>query len=277
MKNRPTPLGLWWSIPLICIPATAHADAILPYMVVPWGQVFLLPIVILIEAIILWSLLHGRFRSTLFQSFVANLTSTILGVVLYVATMPLIGDRLFEWWFKGGFSSEAIRSACIALTFAVVLWTISWLSETFVIARMRKTSSMKKISFPCAVANVASYTLLLTLAIWFGKPSTSVESNVDTNRNSTNIETFLKPNERFPYIGFWKTHCTDTFGLVIEATPDGRYTVAFCGPGGCDKTEHLQHTSLTDDPTYRIIDQNTIEMRWLSGPDAIHHRCGPST
>jgi hypothetical protein len=119
--------------------------------------------------------------------------------------------------------------------------------------------------------------LLLTLAIWFGKPSTSVESNVDTNRNSTNIETFLKPNERFPYIGFWKTHCTDTFGLVIEATPDGRYTVAFCGPGGCDKTEHLQHTSLTDDPTYRIIDQNTIEMRWLSGPDAIHHRCGPST
>jgi len=209
----------------------------------------------------------------LFQSFFANLVSTIIGAVLYIVTMPLVGDRLFQWWFKGGLSSETVRNALIALLFAVVLWTISWLSETAVLVRLRKASSWKGLSFPSAVANLVSYALLLSLALWFAKASTSVEAHVDTVRNSSNIETYLMPDKNFPYIGFWKTDCNDDFGLAIEATSDGKYTIAFCGPGGCDRAEDLQHTTLTDDPRYRIMDANTIAQKRYSEPDAMYHRC----
>jgi len=167
MRNIRSKIRYWWSIPFVCIPHIAYADAMIPYMVVPWGQVFLLPIVILIEAAILQRLLGGKFRTTIYQSSLANFTSTILGTALYLATMPLVGDRLFEWWFKGDFSSEAVRSACISVMFVLFLWTISWLSEAFVIARMRKVSSMRQIIFPSAIANLASYAMLLTLALWF--------------------------------------------------------------------------------------------------------------
>lgn len=169
MTNTRARLCHWWGILPMCAPLTARADAMIPYMVVPWGQVFLLPVVIFVEGAILRSLLGGKVLSTLLQSFVANLVSTTLGAALYYATMPLVGDRLFYWWFKGGFASEAVRNACIAIVFAVVLWTISWLSETLVIARMRKANSIKEIAFPCALANLATYALLLALALWFGK------------------------------------------------------------------------------------------------------------
>lgn len=276
MRGIRARLCYWWPIVLVCVPLTVHADAMIPYMVVPWGQVFLLPIVIFVEGYILRSLLGGNFRSALFQSSVANLASTILGAALYFTTMPLVGENIFYWWFNGGFSSDAVRNACIAIVFAVVLWTISWLSETLVIARMRQANSNKGIAFPCAIANLSTYVLLLLLALWFGRENAHIigKDEVDITRNSTNIESLLRPDKNFPFVGFWKAKCTNDFGLAIEAMADGKYTVAFCGPGGCDGSKSLEHTDITDDPRYRIIDPNTIAVSWLSGEDAVHHRCG---
>lgn len=274
MKNTRLNLLYLWSISLVCLPLQAHANAIIPYMVVPWGQVLLLPVVILIEALILRRLLREKFRTSLYLSFIANLASTILGAVLFVITMSVVGNFLFEWSFTGNSFLETTRNNVVALLFAIFLWTISWLSEKAVILRMGKTNSITNISFSCAVANLVSYALLLTLAIWFGKSSTSVEAHVDLKRNSGNIETFLKPDKNFPYIGFWKTDCIDDFGLAIEATSDGKYTVAFCGPGGCDRIDKLPHTTLPGDSNYRIINENTIAQRGYSGPDSIYHRCG---
>jgi hypothetical protein len=147
-----------------CFPLSAHANAIVPYMVVPWGQVFLLPLVILIEGAILYKLAGNRVMVAMFQSFLANIVSTVIGAALYFAIMPLVGRHLFEWWFKGGFASEAIRNAGIALCFAVALWTISWVSETLVIARLRKTT-FKGIAPTIAWANVVTYVLLLALSL----------------------------------------------------------------------------------------------------------------
>ena len=113
---------------------------------------------------ILRRLAGGTALTVLFHTFVANLISTALGAALYFVTMPLVGDPLFYWWFKGEFASEAVRNACIALIFAVVLWGISWSSETMVIARLRKTS-FKIISAPSAWANLATYILLLGLSL----------------------------------------------------------------------------------------------------------------
>ncbi len=153
----------------LCAPLEANANAIIPYMAVPWGQAFLLPIVILIEALVLWRLLSGRFPPVLGQSFVANLASTFVGAALYFATMPLIGEPLFQWWFKGGFASEAIRNACIALAFAGVLWVISWFVESLVIGHLRKLDNWKRVSRQCAIANLVTYASLLGLAISFQK------------------------------------------------------------------------------------------------------------
>ena len=150
----------------LCFSADAGADALIPYMAVPWGQVFLLPIVILIEAAILYALLGGTVRAILYQSFLANLASTIVGALLYVATTPLFGESLFSWWFKGEFASERVRNACIALLFAATLCGVSWLVESWVIARLRNTG-FAAVSRPSAWANLATYALLLALALWF--------------------------------------------------------------------------------------------------------------
>ena len=93
-------------------PVLAHADAIIPYVVVPWGQALLLPIVVIIEGLILVASLGGGVMATMLQSLVANVASTIVGGLIYVGTM----------------------------TFAQ----------------------------PCALANAATYALLLALALWVG-------------------------------------------------------------------------------------------------------------
>lgn len=161
-----------WSVAVcgsiwLLVPGIAHANAIIPYMAVPWGQVFLFPIVVVAEGVVLWRLLSGRLPPALGQSLVANLASTLVGAALYLATMELVGDSLFQWWFKGGFSSEAVRNACIALAFAAALWAVSWAVESLVLGRMRKSQNFRAVSRPCAIANVITYSALFGLALLF--------------------------------------------------------------------------------------------------------------
>ena len=246
---------------LACMPIAAHANAIIPYMVVPWGQVYLLPLVILIEAVVIQRIMSGSFRSNFFQTLIANLASTALGALFFLITERIIGESLFRWWFKGEFSSEAIRSASIALLFAIFLWIFSWLSETALLIRLRKSNSSGNLWFACAIANLVTYALLLTLAIWLGRARSDDDSlaRIDTSRNSQNIELQLRTDPKSPLVGFWRNQCTDDFGSAIEAASEGKYTIAFCGPGGCDKVEKLQQIDIFNNTSYRILDQNTIE------------------
>ena len=93
---------------------------------------------------------------------------------------------------------------------------------------------------------------------------------VDSNKTSANIQYLLEPDENYPFIGFWKKNCSNNYGLAIEKAGDGLYSVSFCGPGGCMKSE--TNTSLTNDPAYRIIDENTIEVKGKKGFSK-YHRC----
>jgi hypothetical protein len=146
-----------------CMPAVASANAIIPYMAVPWGQLLLFPAVVVIEATVLWRAPVTFGQATL-QSFLANLASTIVGAGLYLATMPLVGDRLFSFWFKGNFASETIRGLVIALGFAAALGVLSWLIESAVVARLRKTNR-QEVAWPCAKANLITYGILVLLAL----------------------------------------------------------------------------------------------------------------
>jgi len=150
-------------------PVVAHADAIIPYVVVPWGQALLLPIVVIIEGLILVASLGGGVMATMLQSLLANVASTIVGGIIYVGTMTFAGEAMHMWVFKAGIfgKGRAIRTTLLSLAFAAVLFALSWAVESWVIARMRRTT-IRVVARPCALANAATYALLLALALWVG-------------------------------------------------------------------------------------------------------------
>lgn len=92
---------------------------------------------------------------------------------------------------------------------------------------------------------------------------------VDSKRTSANIQSFLETDVNYPYIGFWKRNCSNNYGLAIEKAGDGFYSVSFCGPGGCLKG---RKTTLVNDSAYRVIDENTIEVKGEKGFSR-YHRC----
>lgn len=152
---------------LVAAPALAVADAIIPYLVVPWGQLFLLPLVCFVEGAILYVQLGGSFWHAQLQSLVANIFSTLIGAGIYLLTSQWFATPLFHWWFKGGFATEAMRSAAIALGYAGILLAISWSSEAVIVGRLRRRP-LSEVSWAVAIANATTYGLLLLLAIWAG-------------------------------------------------------------------------------------------------------------
>ncbi|HPG00817.1 MAG TPA: hypothetical protein PLE77_12175 [Kiritimatiellia bacterium] len=92
------------------------------------------------------------------------------------------------------------------------------------------------------------------------------EDRNDRERNSYNIESIIQADDAYPYIGFWKGDCGNNFGLAIEKAEDGLYSVSFSGPGGGFMPgKYRPHTLLTNDPNYRIVDANTIEVQGAGG------------
>jgi hypothetical protein len=147
---------------------SAHADALIPFMVVPWGQVVLLPLVVIVEGAILRVLLPGSWGAAMLQSLGANAASTLVGVALYVGCMFFVGNVLYSWWFMGRLGTSGLRAGLISISFAVFLYAISWKIESVVIARMRKVT-LAVVSKPCAVANAVTYGILLSLAVMVGR------------------------------------------------------------------------------------------------------------
>jgi hypothetical protein len=83
---------------------------------------------------------------------------------------------------------------------------------------------------------------------------------LDLFTNSYTIEKQIELDPSLPYIGFWKSNCSDEFGLAIEKAASDEYYVRFCGPGGCFGKTAFTRTKLIDDPKYKIIDNDTIGM-----------------
>ena len=80
------------------------------------------------------------------------------------------------------------------------------------------------------------------------------------------VEQDAVASDSHPFAGFWKTEESYPFGMAIGPYGDVMYYVSFCGPGGCfAKGEYRPITSLTNDPEYRIIDTNTIEIHSKTG------------
>ena len=87
------------------------------------------------------------------------------------------------------------------------------------------------------------------------------------------IENEAKPSKKFPLGGFWKKSKNRDHGIAIGPSDDGKYFVTFCGPGGCfEKGTYRPNTSIDGDPNYRVIDENTIEVKDKKGKFSKYER-----
>ena len=107
-----------------------------------------------------------------------------------------------------------------------------------------------------------AFTMLLLLGCVANKdPNWQVEQNA-------------KRSESHPLAGFWKSpNCDDNWGLAIGPMGESKYYVSFCGPGGCFKEgTYRPVTTLYNDPEYRVIDENIIEVKGTGG-FSVYVRC----
>ena len=79
-----------------------------------------------------------------------------------------------------------------------------------------------------------------------------------------------------PLAGFWKDgHCDDEFGLSIAPAGPNLYSVSFCGPGGCfEPGTYRPNSPIVGDPTYQVIDNNTLGVSTKDGTFQRYSRCG---
>jgi hypothetical protein len=153
-----------WLLVLVALAGPAHADALLPYVVVPYAQVFLFPVIVIIEFVVLLLILKGRWWKVLLQSLLVNLASTLVGVGLSYATLMVVGDQIYAAWSKVSFERERVVGIETSIGIAVLLFFLSWVIESFLLVRLRRVDPRRKIWVASAIANVVSYIGLVSLS-----------------------------------------------------------------------------------------------------------------
>lgn len=79
------------------------------------------------------------------------------------------------------------------------------------------------------------------------------------------------------FTGFWKTDCEDAFGSQIKHFgSEGKYSIVFCGPGGCGDPSEARLTFITKDPHFKVLSEDELEEQTVSGWDT-YHRCTKET
>jgi len=78
------------------------------------------------------------------------------------------------------------------------------------------------------------------------------------------------------FTGFWKGKCEDPFGVrIMHYGTDGKYSIVFCGPGGCGKPDE-RLTFITKDPNFKVVNEDEIQESIGDGWQT-YHRCTKDT
>lgn len=87
-----------------------------------------------------------------------------------------------------------------------------------------------------------------------------------------------EPDPTKNFTGFWKEKCEDPFGLqIMPYGTDGKYSVIFCGPGGCGKQgSDGRNTFITKDKNYEVISEDEIKIKGSDSWD-IYYKCTKET
>ena len=78
------------------------------------------------------------------------------------------------------------------------------------------------------------------------------------------------------YTGFWKENCSDAYGLQVKPH-EGRYTITFCGPGGCGTPDPNAATSIEGDKQYEVLSPDKIKIIYAEKYTPIYTKCTTET
>jgi hypothetical protein len=86
-----------------------------------------------------------------------------------------------------------------------------------------------------------------------------------------------EPDPSKDFTGFWKENCDDAFGLqIMPHGTEGKYSVVFCGPGGCGNPDSEGDTFISKDRNYEVISENEIKTRGADRWDT-YRKCTKDT
>lgn len=80
------------------------------------------------------------------------------------------------------------------------------------------------------------------------------------------------------FTGFWKQKCDEPFGLQIKHYGnEGKYSIVFCGPGGCGDPSQSRPTFITGDKRYEVVSEGELIQIARSGDRETYYRCTKET
>jgi len=80
------------------------------------------------------------------------------------------------------------------------------------------------------------------------------------------------------FTGFWEEKCEQPFGLQIKHYGDeGKYSVVFCGPGGCGDPSESRLSFITGDKHWEVISEEKLIQIGRSGDRKTYIRCTKET
>lgn len=86
------------------------------------------------------------------------------------------------------------------------------------------------------------------------------------------------PDATKDFTGFWKTNCDNGFGLQVKHLgTDGKYSIVFCGPGGCGNPNEGRKTFFTGDRHFIVVSEDEYFEIGRSGDKERWLRCTRET
>lgn len=80
------------------------------------------------------------------------------------------------------------------------------------------------------------------------------------------------------FTGFWKQECDEPYGLQIRHHgEDGKYSIVFCGPGGCGEPSQSRLTFITGDKGFQVVSETELIQLGRSGDGQTYYRCTKET
>lgn len=80
------------------------------------------------------------------------------------------------------------------------------------------------------------------------------------------------------FTGFWKRKCVDAWGIqIMHSGDDGKYSIVFCGPGGCGDASEGRLSFITGDKHFEVVSQDEIIQIGQSGGRDTLYRCTKDT
>jgi hypothetical protein len=187
-----------------------------------------------------------------------------IGGVLLVAVLYVLGYFLASWC---ACSANHRLALTVAVSFGLLLVGYQLLASIGIWRASIRYEGLALWKWLARGAIVGTWlvTAIVGLSLGF---AFSFFAGGDPTRNSFNVAKKLSRDPQYPLTGFWEPACDDHFGLAIErsAAEPGKYSVSFCGPGGCfPPGTYRANTKIFGDEAYHVVDENTIEVKGSEG------------